>query len=160
MELRQQFVKQLEQYKQDNRPIVYLDESGFRGDTHRPYAYAHQSQRCYGTYNWQAKNQTNAIGAIYNNKLFAVGLYECSINSQVFYSWVEQVLLPELPPNSVIVMDNATFHKRQDIQELIQKHNHTILWLPPYSPDLNPIEQVWSWIKGLRQDWRLDCIDK
>ncbi|WP_338067510.1 transposase [Moraxella equi] len=84
MELRQQFVKQLEQYKQDNRPIVYLDESGFRGNTHRPYAYAHQSQRCYGTYNWQAKNQTNAIGAIYNNKLFAVGLYECSINSQVY----------------------------------------------------------------------------
>nr|WP_228707216.1 transposase [Moraxella equi] len=76
--------------------MVYLDESGFRGNTHRPYAYAHQSQRCYGTYNWQAKNQTNAIGAIYNNKLFAVGLYECSINSQVFYSWVEQVLLPEL----------------------------------------------------------------
>ncbi|WP_420845745.1 transposase [Moraxella equi] len=66
--------------------MVYLDESGFRGNTHRPYAYAHQSQRCYGTYNWQAKNQTNAIGAIYNNKLFAVGLYECSINSQVF-SW-------------------------------------------------------------------------
>ncbi len=88
-----------------------------------------------------------------------MGLYECSINSQVFYSWVEQVLLPELPPNSLIVMDNATFHKRQDIQDLIKEHNHAILWLPPYSPDLNPIEQVWSWIKSLRQDWRLDCID-
>ncbi len=88
-----------------------------------------------------------------------MGLYECSINSQVFYSWVEQVLLPGLPPSSVIVMDNATFHKRQDIQDLIKEHNHTILWLPPYSPDLNPIEQVWSWIKSLRQDWRLDCID-
>ena len=56
-------------------------------------------------------------------------------------------------------MDNATFHKRQDIQDLIQEHNHTILWLPPYSPDLNPIEQVWSWMKGLRQGWRLDSID-
>lgn len=48
------------------------------------------------------KKQTNAIGAIHNNRLFAVGLYECSINSQVFCSWVETVLLPELPPNSVI----------------------------------------------------------
>ena len=56
-------------------------------------------------------------------------------------------------------MDNATFHKRQDIQDLIQEHHHTILWLPPYSPDLNPIEQVWSWMKGLRQGWRLDSID-
>lgn len=88
-----------------------------------------------------------------------MGLYECNINSQVFHSWVEQVLLRELPQNSVIVMDNATFHKRQDIQDLITNRNHTILWLPPYSPDFNPIEQVWSWIKRLRQDWRLACVD-
>ena len=52
---------------------------------------------------------------------FRFGWY--SINSQVFYTWVEQVLLPELPPNSVIVMDNATFHRRQDIQDLIQEHH-------------------------------------
>lgn len=86
-------------------------------------------------------------------------MYECSINSQVFYSYAEHVLLPELPSNSVLVMDNATFHKRQDIQDLITEQGHDILWLPPYPPDLNPIEQVWSQIKGLRQDWRLDCID-
>ncbi|WP_422548709.1 transposase [Psychrobacter glacincola] len=46
--------------------------------------------------------------------------------------------MPNLPKNSVIVMDNATFHKRQDIQALIEDAEHTILWLPPYSPDLNP----------------------
>lgn len=86
-------------------------------------------------------------------------MYECSINSQVFYAYVEHVLLPELPSNSVLVMDNATFHKRQDVQDLITEQGHDILWLPPYSPDLNPIEQVWGQIKGLRQDWRLDCID-
>lgn len=86
-------------------------------------------------------------------------MYECSINSQVFYAYVEHVLLPELPSNSVLVMDNATFHKRQDIQDLITEQGHDILWLPPYSPDLNPIEQVWGQIKGLRQNWRLDCID-
>ena len=56
-------------------------------------------------------------------------------------------------------MDNATFHKRQDIQALIEDAEHTILWLPPYSPDLNPIEQVWAWVKRKRKEWRLDCID-
>ena len=105
------------------------------------------------------KNQTNAIGAIHNHQLFSVGLYDCSINSDVFYSWVIQLLLPELPKNSVIVMDNATFHKRLDIQELIEEAGHTILWLPPYSPDLNPIEQMWAWVKRKRKEWRIDCID-
>ena len=56
-------------------------------------------------------------------------------------------------------MDNATFHKRLDIQELINDAGHCILWLPPYSPDLNPIEKAWAWIKRKRKDWRLQCID-
>lgn len=54
---------------------------------------------------------TNAIGAIHNDQLFSVGLYDCSINSNIFHHWVKTLLLPELPQNSVIVMDNATFHK-------------------------------------------------
>ncbi|WP_174520393.1 transposase, partial [Bergeriella denitrificans] len=67
---------------------MYLDESGFKVNSYRPYAYAGRGEACYDTYNWQTKNQTNAIGAIYNNELFAVGLYDCSINSNVFLSWV------------------------------------------------------------------------
>lgn len=158
-ELRRLFLEQLRQFEKDNRAIIFLDESGFKSHDNRPYGYSKKGHKCFGEYNWQLKNQTNAIGAIYNNQLFAVGLYDCSVNSDVFHSWVNQLLLPNLPKNSVIVMDNATFHKRQDIQDLIQEAEHTILWLPPYSPDLNPIEQVWAWVKRKRKDWRLDCID-
>ena len=61
--------------------------------------------------------------------------------------------------HSVIVMDNATFHKGIDIQKIIEDSGHTILWLPPYTPDLNPIEQTWAWVKKKRQDWGIDCID-
>ena len=68
-------------------------------------------------------------------------------------------MIPELPKNSVIVMDNATFHKRADTQELLEQNGHTILWLPPYSPDLNPIENMWAWIKRKRQDWLIDSVD-
>lgn len=56
-------------------------------------------------------------------------------------------------------MDNATFHKRKDTQQLIEENGHIILWLPPYSPDLNPIEKTWAWIKKKRKEWRIDCID-
>ena len=158
-ELRCLFLEQLHQFEKDNRPIIFLDESGFKSHDNRPHGYSNKGQKCFGEYNWQLKNQTNAIGAIYNNQLFAVGLYDCSVNSDVFHSWVSQLLLPNLPKSSVIVMDNATFHKRQDIQALIEDAEHTILWLPPYSPDLNPIEQVWAWVKQKHKDWRLDCID-
>lgn len=96
---------------------------------------------------------------MHGSQLFAAGLFDCNINSDVFHGWVKEVLIPELPKESVIVMDNATFHKRDDTQELLDLHGHQILWLPPYSPDFNPIEQMWAWVKKKRQDWRIDCID-
>ncbi|WP_249023982.1 transposase, partial [Suttonella ornithocola] len=54
---------------------------------------------------------------------------------------------------------STNFHKRSDIQAIIEEHGHEIVWLPPYSPDLNPIEKMWAWIKQIRKEWRMDCID-
>ncbi|WP_428843257.1 transposase [Suttonella ornithocola] len=71
--------------------------------------------------------------------MFALRLYDGSINSDIFSHWVREALLPELPKNSVIVMDNAAFHKRCDIQAIIEK--------------------MWAWIKQIRKEWRMDCID-
>ncbi|MBF7686725.1 transposase [Acinetobacter sp. EC24] len=64
------------------------------------------------------------MGALYQGQLFAVGLFDCKINSDVFYFWVEHFFIPELPKHSVIVMDNATFHKRVDTQKLLEQHGH------------------------------------
>lgn len=133
-------------------PIVYIDESGFKLHEHRPYGYSIQGTPCLGSYNWQLKNQTNAIGIIHQGQLFAVDLFDCKINSDVFHFWVDRFLIPELPANSVIVMDNATFHQRQDIT-LFTQHGHQILWLLPYSPDFNPIEKMWVWVKCKRKEW-------
>lgn len=106
------------------------------------------------------KNTVNAIAAWCEGKLLAPLLYERSINSDVFFAWVTQGLLPELSQESVIVMDNATFHKREDVVAAIEKAGHKILWLAPYSPDLNPIEAVWAWIKAIRKRWKMDDIDR
>ena len=78
-------------------------------------------------------------------------LFQCNINSDVFHAWTEQDLLPKLPKDAVIVMDNATFHKRQDTQEMIEKKGFILEYLPPYSPDLNPIEQKWAQAKAIRR---------
>ena len=128
-----------------------MDESGFAHDMPRTHGYAKRGRRCYGTHNWQEKGRVNAIGAIVSFKLLAVGLFDCSVNSDVFYAWLTQTLIPVLPKNAVVVMDNATFHKRQDMIEAIENAGATAEFLPPYSPDLNTIEKKWAQIKNIKK---------
>ena len=117
----------------------------------RTHGYAKKGKPCVGVHNWNAKGRINVIGALLGTVLLTVSLFECSINSDVFHSWVEQDLLPKLPAKSVIVMDNATFHKRQDTQQAIEEAGHILEFLPPYSPDLNPIEKKWAQAKQKRR---------
>ncbi|WP_165089498.1 transposase, partial [Neisseria yangbaofengii] len=114
---------------------------------------------CIDTHDWQGRNQTNAIGALYDNQLFAVGLFDCSINSRIFDTWVERLLIPQLPPESVVVMDNAAFHKGK-AEALLKEMGHTVLWMPPYSPDLNPIEKKWAWLKARRRKLGVVSVDE
>lgn len=132
-------------------PLIYIDESGFAHDMPRTHGYAPKGQRCFGKHDWGAKGRTNAIGALIGKVLLTVSLFESNINTDLFTGWIEQDLLPKLPANSVLVMDNATFHKSQTMQETIKKAGHTLEYLPPYSPDLNHIEKKWAQAKALRK---------
>ena len=73
--------------------------------------------------------------------------YNGTCNTDLFNYWIEHFLVPEIQPGFTIIMDNATFHKSQKTRELIQKSGCEILFLPPYSPDLNPIEIFWANLK-------------
>jgi len=147
---RARFQEKIHAYQTQGKLIIYLDESGFAKDMPRIDGYSPRGQRCFGQQDWQAKGRTNVIGALCAHQLFGVGLFEGPINSDVFHAWVTQVLLPQTPPDAVIVMDNASFHKRQDTQQAICAH-HTLEFLPPYSPDLNPIEHKWAQAKAQRR---------
>ena len=91
-------------------PIVYLDESGFAYSSPRAHGYSDKGKRCYGSHDWHARGRVNAIGAIIRNSFIALSLFTGSINSDVFYAWLTQDLLPKMPSNAVIVMDKASFH--------------------------------------------------
>jgi transposase len=134
---------------------VYIDESGFSHDMPRIRGYSKKGQRCYGTHDWGAKGRTNAIGALIGATLLTVSLFESTINSEIFTAWVQQDLIPKLPQRSVVVMDNASFHKQAEMQNALAAAGHTLLYLPPYSPDFNPIEKKWAQIKSLRR--KLSC---
>ena len=128
-----------------------MDESGFSLDAPREKGYSQRGEKCYASKDWHTRGRINAIGAITNFRLFNVCLFESNINADIFYAWITQGLLPNTPKNAVIVLDNATFHKRNDVLMAVQEQGHTLEFLPPYSPDLNPIEKKWAQAKSIRR---------
>jgi hypothetical protein len=117
-------------------PLIYIDESGFSEDMPQTFGYAPEGRRCFGAHNWQAKQRTNAIGALNKDKLLTAALFDGGINAGVFEAWIRQALLPTLPNGAVVVMDNASFHKSERIQEAVEAAGCLLEYLPSYSPDL------------------------
>jgi len=148
------FQKKIESYKTEGLDICYLDESGHALDMPRTHGYAEKGKRCYGIQDWGAKGRINVIGALIDTVLFAVGLFNCNVDNLVFGTWVTEFLLPCLSKPTVIVTDNASFHKNQLVMDNIKAAGHFVEFLPPYSPDLNPIEHKWAQKKAYRRKHR------
>ena len=92
--------------------------------------------------------RVNLIAGLLTNKLLAPCIFNNSINFEVFNYWLEYHLLPELSPGHTLIIDNTHFHKTARTQEIIASAKCQLLCLPPYSPDLNPIENWWALIKA------------
>jgi transposase len=75
-------------------------------------------------------------------------VFDGAVNGEVYTAWVEQFLVPELRPGDVVVADNLSSHKNAKAMKLIEAAGCRVLFLPPYSPDLNPIEEMWSKVKA------------
>ena len=82
-----------------------------------------------------------------NRQIVAPLTFKGYCNTLLIEAWVEQILVPELKPGQVVIMDNASFHKSSRIRELIKQAKCKLLFLPPYSPDLNKIEKYWARLK-------------
>lgn len=94
-------------------------------------------------------NTTTLIAALGIEGMRCSTVVDGPINADVFESFVEQVLVPELGPGDIVVMDNLSSHKRARTRELIESSGAELAFLPPYSPDLNPIEMVFAKLKQL-----------
>ena len=103
------------------------------------------------TGNWKSRRRENVIGALINNSLTACGIVNGNVDSDTFNTWLEKILVPKLPKNSVIIMDNAAFYKGYRTKEILSKHGHELEFLPPYSRDLNVIEHKWAQAKAIRR---------
>ena len=147
---RQVFEGKLAQFKTEQ--IVWVDECGLNRDLQRLYGRCPRHQRLYDEQSGKRFiARTSLIAAYADGKLFAPLRFEGHTDTQVFNTWLEQCLLPELQANQVIILDNATFHKSAKTQDLINSVGCQVLFLPPYSPDLNKIEPQWANLKeGIR----------
>jgi transposase len=87
------------------------------------------------------------LGAIDKNGWVATMTVEAATDGDVFLTYLEHVLCPQLKPGHIVVMDNLGAHKVDGVKELIEQTGASLLYLPPYSPDFNPIEKCWSQIK-------------
>lgn len=144
------------QYKQmiKNIPpqsLVYIDESGIEMTICKDRGWGKKSEKLIGKRSGKYYERTNIIAGYVNNKSIAPMVFNGSCNTNLFENWIEKFLIKELKPGQYVIMDNASFHKSQKIRELIESVGCKIIFLPPYSPDFNPIEKFWAnmkrWIK-------------
>jgi transposase len=115
---------------------------------YRPYARALRGVAVYGKISGRKYERTSIVAGQCQNRIVAPLQYSGTMDSELFGFWFQTMLLPSIKADSVIVMDNACFHKKKILHEMANQVGCHILFLPPYSPDLNPIESFWAWLKS------------
>lgn len=131
----------------DPSKLVFVDESGFHLAMTPSYARAPKGDRAYGQVPRNRGANTSFIAALSLNGLQAPMTLQGSVDGIAFETYVEQMLLPTLTPGQIVVVDNHRIHKGDKVAELLAFKGCSLLFLPPYSPDLNPIEEALSKVK-------------
>jgi len=132
--------------------LVYVDECGIDQFLYREYARALRGKKVFAKISGKKFKRTNIVAGLCQGKWVAPLEYSGTTDSVLFEFWFENCLLKEVDKGSVIILDNATFHKKSVLPDLAKKYGCEVLFLPPYSPDLNPIEKKWAWLKRILRE--------
>ena len=138
--------------KLDPRKLVFIDETWAKTNMTRRHGRSRKGQRLIGYAPHGHWKTTTFIAALRFDNLGAPMVLDGPINGNVFTEYVSQVLAPTLTPGDIVVLDNLSSHKRKEAHRIIREKGASLLFLPPYSPELNPIEMVFSKIKALLRE--------
>lgn len=127
---------------------MYVDECGLDETIRREYARADKGQLVLSNIPGKRTTRTSIIAGLHQRQPIAPMYFEGYCNTDVVEVWLKEVLLPVLRPGQTVIWDNASFHQSPKLQELIESAGCRLIYLPAYSPDLNPIEQWWSALKA------------
>jgi transposase len=131
------------------KKLVFIDESGAKTNMTRLYGRAKNGARVVDATSGGHWSTTTMISSIRLDGSTAPMVVNGATNKEVFKVYVEKFLLPTLNKGDVIILDNLSAHKNKEIRELIESAGADLWYLPPYSPDLNPIEKMWSKVKSI-----------
>ena len=126
---------------------MYIDETGIQTQMYRQYARSKRGKRVNIRISGKHHARIGLVAAQRESALLAPHTYSRTMNASVFEDWFENKLLSWLPKGHVIIMDNAAFHKKEVLYQLAKKYSQELIFLPPYSPEYNPIEHTWSALK-------------
>lgn len=129
--------------------MIFIDETWAKTNMTRLRGRAPAGERLLAKIPFGHWKTTTLIAALDSNGVRCSTVVDGAVNGDVFESFVAQVLLPQLKPGDVVILDNLSSHRRASARELIESAGAQLLFLPPYSPDLNPIEMVFAKIKQL-----------
>ena len=132
--------------------LIFLDESGVSTQMTRLYARCAGGARIHETTPDGRWKILTILGAICTRGMLATMTIEAATDREIFLAYLDEVLCPKLRLGDVVIMDNLSSHKVSGVREAIEEQGATLLYLPPYSPDLNPIELAFSKLKRLLRD--------
>lgn len=143
----------------DPQQWVFVDESGATTEMTRRYGRAPRGERVREATPAGHWSTLTLLGAMSTEGWLATMTVESPTDGDVFLAYLEQVLCPRLQPGQIVVMDNLGAHKVQGVRELIEATGAQLRYLPPYSPDFNPIEQCWGKVKQKLRSLKARTVD-
>lgn len=149
---REEFVARIRSIPSER--LIFLDESGVTTSMTRLYARGVGGRRIHEATPGGHWKIMTILGAMSLSGLVAMMTIEEPTDTDIFLAYVEHLLCPALKPGDVVVMDNLSSHKVDGVRKLIEAVGAEVLYLPPYSPDLNPIEKAWAKLKQLLRSAR------
>jgi transposase len=139
--------------------LVFIDETGAATDMARRYGRCPRGQRLVASVPWGHWKTTTFVAALRVEGITAPCVFDGPMDGPCFRSYIEQFVVPILRPGDIVVMDNLSSHKVVGIREAIEAAGAELRYLPPYSPDLNPIEQFFAKLKALLRKAAARTID-
>jgi transposase len=129
--------------------LVFIDETSTTTNMARRYGRSPRGERLVASVPHGHWKTSTFIAGLRHDKIVASYIVDGAVNGELFRAYVEQVLAPTLSAQDVVIMDNLRCHKVAGVREAIEAKGASVLYLPAYSPDLNPIEQVFAKLKAL-----------
>lgn len=129
--------------------MVFIDETGLNTKMTRLYGRSLKGTRCHASVPYAHWNSSTFVAALRHDAITAPLLIDGAMDGAMFLSYIEKELVPTLKPGDIVVCDNLPAHKVSGVRKIIESAHAQLLYLPAYSPDLNPIEMAFSKLKNL-----------